>query len=313
MWLNNAAKSGLFGIHGLVRASPSDTEFLLLLLYFVFSHTHGPPRPSKPPFSASCHYSPPRRVDVPGTCGGRGGGFERRGPAARPFTSGQGPPRSRTHLPKPRAPPPRPGLRQRAAAAAAAYQLSAGAGPAGSAEDRSAGGRGRARDRPPRDSGRRARAHTHSHIGPAPEGTSAAPGSARSRRARGLPLAAWSAALGAHPPWRWGACLREDGVLDDLPSRGVSAAHGAPVAHARPGGGVGEPRGQSGKGRPGPRRVWAGPASACPGLGGLGLLTLVHVAARLPAADEGPAAAAGSRAAAAGSRAARRPCSRGAG
>uniref|UniRef100_A0A4W2C0I7 Receptor expression-enhancing protein n=1 Tax=Bos indicus x Bos taurus TaxID=30522 RepID=A0A4W2C0I7_BOBOX len=81
----------------------------------------------------------------------------------------------------------------------------------------SAGGRGRVGgDRPPRSSGRRAQTP-----GPAPEGASAAPGSARSRRARGLPLAAWSATLGTHPPPRWGPSPREDGVLDHLQSCGV--------------------------------------------------------------------------------------------
>ena len=92
----------------------------------------------------------------------------------------------------------------------------------------SAGGRGRAGGRPQRSSGRRAQTR-----GPAPEGASAAPGSARSRRARGLRLAAWSATLGAHPPPRWGPSPREDGVLDHLQSRGVSAAHGAPEPPTR--------------------------------------------------------------------------------
>lgn len=213
-----AAKSGLFGGPG---ESPRHRVLLLTTLFFLA-------RPDSPdlqaPFRSLCHYSPPRRADVPGTeeeeRGSSAGSRPRdRSPRARvPFAH---PPTPTSGSAAQTWPPP-----PRRAAAAAAYQLSAGAGPAGSAEDRPPGGDGRGIDR------LATRAAARTHTGPAPEGTSAAPGSARSRRARGLPLAAWSAPLGARPrarpPWRWGPGLREDGVLDDLPSRGVSAAHGAP-------------------------------------------------------------------------------------
>lgn len=90
------------------------------------------------------------------------------------------------------------------------------------------------------------RAHTP---GPAPEGASAAPGSARNWRARGLVLEAWSA-YALRPPARevGGPNPREDGVLDDLQSRGVSADHGAPEPTRGPGG-CGEEQGPGGEGK----------------------------------------------------------------
>lgn len=158
-------------------------------------------------------------------------------------------------------------------------------------------------DRPPRSSGRRAQTP-----GPAPEGASAAPGSARSRRARGLPLAAWSATLGTHPPPRWGPSPREDGVLDHLQSCGVSVAHGAPPPprEALEAGGGG--KGREEKGRPGPGRGGLARPRACPGSGSP---RPPHPSPRrcgAPCVGRRPGCCG-----AAGLRAARRPCSRGAG
>nr|XP_023499608.1 receptor expression-enhancing protein 3 isoform X1 [Equus caballus] len=59
------------------------------------------------------------------------------------------------------------------------------------------------------------------YTGPGSRGRQRGPGEREERRPRGLPLAAWSATLGAHPPPKWGPSPREDGVLDDLQSRGV--------------------------------------------------------------------------------------------
>lgn len=136
------------------------------------------------------------------------------------------------------------------------------------------------------------------YTGPGSRGRQRGPGEREERRPRGLPLAAWSATLGAHPPPKWGPSPREDGVLDDLQSRGVSAAHGAPQPARGPGevwGGAAARRRREGPGLVGVGWPGRGPAR---GLGALGLLTLVDVAAWLPAAGEGPAAVAAVAAAA---------------
>lgn len=221
----------------------------------IFSHTESQPLPArKSPASASRHplfSTTPggrprdvkrRKVEV------RAQGCEPRGfPAPAEVPTAQPPERGRPDPGSADAPPPPP------------PPISGVQGRGRLARRRLGRGRGRAGDRPPRSSGRCAQTP-----GPAPEGASAAPGSARSGRARGLPLAAWSATLGVHPPPRWGPSPREDGVLDDLQSRGVSAAHGAPSPAQVPGkaqGGAGTRRG----GRPRPGQGWAGPASGLPG------------------------------------------------